>query len=563
VSALETAGFVVSNVADDLSGWTLTATAPHEVTGAGAIELTMKCSPTYPLTPPTVYADQLGLEHHQNPFSGELCLLEQPTKAWKVTWTLAEYVSAQLGKAIAAGKHGVDQSARTTEADQGEPFSLYYTYKGSAGILIDTAGTALKEKGGELSVSWVITPSVAGEGRLLGLVNHVVDGTTTHQAAERLGRALMPGAPQRAAGRWQALDTPPREQNPAVVWRTHVNAANKIPAARLGNVQLQLLGLTFPEERSRDEYVNGWLFIVRQTDVQQAGKRRVPVPAGAGEQFHFVRAYHASKEDLTFRAPSTAGLPEKSVTIIGCGAIGSVIAEHLARAGVGRFTLIDEDQLEPGNLSRHSAGFDAVGMNKVDAVALRIAEVNPLSDVTMCAARVGTGFVDHGRGEIEVISHLFSQTDLVIDATADISLQQLTAALALDSQVSWLLAEGTTGLGGGAVVTSPSRTGGCYWCYQFHQAEGALPTATIIETEEVQPAGCGQRTFTGTGFDLAVISAQAARVAVGVLLEDLESGYPRDAYDAHILTLREPDGTLCPPSWDGYTYERHPNCWLH
>ena len=40
------------------------------------------------------------------------------------------------------------------------------------------------------------------------------------------------------------------------------------------------------------------------------------------------------------------------VAIIGCGATGTVIANHLARAGVGYLTVVDRDFIELNNLQR-------------------------------------------------------------------------------------------------------------------------------------------------------------------------------------------------------------------
>ncbi|MCP4358273.1 MAG: hypothetical protein GY796_09690, partial [Chloroflexi bacterium] len=40
------------------------------------------------------------------------------------------------------------------------------------------------------------------------------------------------------------------------------------------------------------------------------------------------------------------------VVIIGCGATGTVIANHLARAGVGHLTIVDRDFIELSNLQR-------------------------------------------------------------------------------------------------------------------------------------------------------------------------------------------------------------------
>ncbi|MCX7852795.1 MAG: ThiF family adenylyltransferase [Anaerolineae bacterium] len=43
-----------------------------------------------------------------------------------------------------------------------------------------------------------------------------------------------------------------------------------------------------------------------------------------------------------------------SVVIVGCGAIGSVLANHLARAGVGRLRIVDRDYVELNNLHRQA-----------------------------------------------------------------------------------------------------------------------------------------------------------------------------------------------------------------
>src|SRR6266446_5748609 len=45
-------------------------------------------------------------------------------------------------------------------------------------------------------------------------------------------------------------------------------------------------------------------------------------------------------------------LLDSHVAIVGCGALGSFQAAALARAGLGRLTVVDRDLIEPSNLQR-------------------------------------------------------------------------------------------------------------------------------------------------------------------------------------------------------------------
>ena len=48
-------------------------------------------------------------------------------------------------------------------------------------------------------------------------------------------------------------------------------------------------------------------------------------------------------------------LKEACVTIVGIGGVGSYTAEALARAGIGKLTLIDGDRVEESNINRQLA----------------------------------------------------------------------------------------------------------------------------------------------------------------------------------------------------------------
>lgn len=72
---------------------------------------------------------------------------------------------------------------------------------------------------------------------------------------------------------------------------------------------------------------------------------------------------------------------KKGAIILGCGSVGSLVALELARAGVGRFFLIDMDILGYHNICRHQCGVQDVGKYKTTAIKERILQINPTAQV--------------------------------------------------------------------------------------------------------------------------------------------------------------------------------------
>ena len=65
------------------------------------------------------------------------------------------------------------------------------------------------------------------------------------------------------------------------------------------------------------------------------------------------------------------------IHIIGCGSVGSTIAENLARCGVEKFTLWDFDDVEPHNISNQMFRTKDIGKLKVEALKDILMEINP------------------------------------------------------------------------------------------------------------------------------------------------------------------------------------------
>jgi len=139
----------------------------------------------------------------------------------------------------------------------------------------------------------------------------------------------------------------------------------------------------------------------------------------------------------------TAALRAGRVLVVGCGALGSVASELLARAGVGTLAIVDRDTVEASNLSRQFL-FDETdarrGVPKAEAAKARLAKVN--AEVRVRA------FVDD-LGPANVRRYL-SEVDLVVDGLDNLETRYLLNDAAVEAGIPYVYgaAVGTAGMFG-------------------------------------------------------------------------------------------------------------------
>ncbi len=75
-------------------------------------------------------------------------------------------------------------------------------------------------------------------------------------------------------------------------------------------------------------------------------------------------------------------LKKASVAVVGVGGVGGYAAEALARAGIGRLTLIDFDTIVPSNINRQIHALETtIGVAKVKAMSERCLAINPEAEL--------------------------------------------------------------------------------------------------------------------------------------------------------------------------------------
>ncbi|MBP1532326.1 MAG: tRNA threonylcarbamoyladenosine dehydratase [Alphaproteobacteria bacterium] len=85
-----------------------------------------------------------------------------------------------------------------------------------------------------------------------------------------------------------------------------------------------------------------------------------------------------SRTELLLGSPAIAKLHNSRVAVFGIGGVGGYIVEALARAGVGKLDLIDNDTISLSNINRQIIALHStIGEYKVDVAAKRALDINP------------------------------------------------------------------------------------------------------------------------------------------------------------------------------------------
>jgi molybdopterin-synthase adenylyltransferase len=153
--------------------------------------------------------------------------------------------------------------------------------------------------------------------------------------------------------------------------------------------------------------------------------------------------------------------------VVGCGALGSFHAAALARAGVGRLTIIDRDFVEPGNLHRQwlfEESDAAEALPKAAAAARRIARINSAVETRGIVADLTASNA----------AELLGGGDLILDGTDNFEARYLVNDLAVSRGIPWIYgaAVGSYGL---TMPVIPGRTA-CLRCVYPDPPEGVQPT---------------------------------------------------------------------------------------
>lgn len=94
-------------------------------------------------------------------------------------------------------------------------------------------------------------------------------------------------------------------------------------------------------------------------------------------------AQWTERAELLFKKEGLEKLKNSNVLIVGVGGVGSFAAEFIARAGIGKITIVDGDVVDITNINRQlPALHSTVGKAKIDVVGDRLMDINPELQLT-------------------------------------------------------------------------------------------------------------------------------------------------------------------------------------
>lgn len=285
-------------------------------------------------------------------------------------------------------------------------------------------------------------------------------------------------------------------------------------------------GLRFPDRRGGYD----WLFLlivirrkretsplILNTDAKVALLER--------SQVYVLHRHPLLPRELTLRNRGRvpAVISAQRISMLGVGALGSVMSDLFTKAGIGTLRLYDKDILQVGNVSRHLCGIESFGESKVEAVGLKLIQHNPFSNIVPTSVDIAESY--------DALSNVLSDCDLAVSTTADESLEAAVNEVAVtESQIVYYARAMRGGTAGRIFRVIPGRDA-CRYCISSHVKRAQSDeddSHRWINVPELEGTllshECGNPVLAGSGIDLTLIAGLATRI----ILNDMATGFGDD-----------------------------------
>lgn len=230
-----------------------------------------------------------------------------------------------------------------------------------------------------------------------------------------------------------------------------------------------------------------------------------------------------------------AELVSKKVGIVGLGSLGGKVAVSLARSGVRKFVLIDDDLMLQENVCRHELDWVSVGLHKADAVKQAISVVAPEADIRIRRFRIaGQESAESASTALDTLA----TCDVIIDATANAEVFVQLAAIARSRQRVLVWGELLAGGIGGLLARSrpgkdpeplTMRAG-------IHDFLASKEPALFVASTEYDVERDTAPPLIAIDAEVSQLASTMTRFALDALLDRNQSEFP---YSAYLIGLKQ------------------------
>lgn len=134
----------------------------------------------------------------------------------------------------------------------------------------------------------------------------------------------------------------------------------------------------------------------------------------------WLRCENIAPERLYSRGMLDSLLQRKRIVLVGCGAIGSCIADQLIRSGATNLTLVDKEDFEPGNHARHVLSGQYQYIDKAKALEIHLQIGSPYAHINAYRTDIPNFNSADGKAALTAIN----ECDVLVDCTANESVFQ-------------------------------------------------------------------------------------------------------------------------------------------
>ena len=164
--------------------------------------------------------------------------------------------------------------------------------------------------------------------------------------------------------------------------------------------------------------------------------------------------------------PNMENLTNKKIALIGCGSVGSFLAEALIKLGAGcglsgELALFDNEKFEAENIGRHRLGYPSIGKLKVAEMKNEMLRVMPDSKIST-----------FNLNALELSTNDLERYDLVIDATGEEAIGNYLCSILRSKAMLSVWIEGNGWAARGLLRTNPNQA--CYHCIRQYEMQGKL-----------------------------------------------------------------------------------------